>query len=52
MTTKKSATKAKKVVYIVNLSRVPAFCHEAILTQMAKDEGISIEEFKANMRSN
>lgn len=35
-----------KTVYKVNLARVPKFCHAAILKQIARDEGIAIEDIK------
>ena len=33
-------------VYKVNLSRVPKFAHAAILAQIARDDGIAVEDIK------
>lgn len=33
-------------VYKVNLSRVPEFARPAILAQIARDEGISVEDIQ------
>ena len=34
----------KPKTYRVNLARVPRFAHKAILAQIARDEGIAIED--------
>ena len=33
-----------KQVYKVNLARVPRFAHAVILSQIARDEGIAVED--------
>ena len=35
-----------KKVYKVNLARVPAFARDMILAQIAKDEGIAVEDIQ------